>query len=320
MLFKKILLKKYKSVLFSRKDPDTAVKQFDYSEFTGLKREEIPLESEHGKINAQVYFYDGYDTGRLVIFEHGMGAGHRAYMREIEKICSLGFKVFAYDHIGTGFSGGEYVRGLSGSLCDLDFVIGEIKKIEQFKGLSLDLIGHSWGGFSSMSISQFHPEIEHIVALSGFISVYDMIKQITPGLLRGLVDSIYAYEKTVNPKYATINALDVLENTKSKILIIHSKDDKTVNYDLHFSRLFDKFNSKPNITFVSLENKNHNPTYTASAVKYKEAFFASLKKYKKSRFPKNEETDTKFKNSFDFYKITEQDDEVYGIILDFLKS
>jgi pimeloyl-ACP methyl ester carboxylesterase len=320
MLFKKILLKKYKSVLFSRKNPDTAVKQFDYSDFTGLKREKFPLESVHGKINAQLYYYDGYDTERLVIFEHGMGTGHRAYMREIEKICSLGFKVFAYDHIGTGLSGGEYVRGLSGSLCDLDFVIAEIKKAEQFKGLKLDLIGHSWGGFSSMTISAFHPEIEHIVALSGFISVYDMICQITPRILRGFVGSLYALEKSVNPEYATVNALDALENTKSKVLIIHSKDDKTVNYNLHFSRLLDEFKDKSNITLVSLENKNHNPTYTSSAVKYKENFFISLKRYKKSRLPKTEETDEKFKSSFDFYKMTEQDDEVYKLISDFLKN
>ena len=319
MKFKDYIVDRYKSVIFARRDPDRAVHQFSYKDFPGLVCEEYNLVSPNGKISGCFYYYAGYAPDRLIVFEHGMGAGHRAYMREIEHICSIGYRIFTYDHIGTSLSEGKGMRGLSGSICDLDFVIGALRRDEALSRLRFDVIGHSWGGFSAMTISHFHGDIEHIVAMSGFVSVKTLQAQITPPIFKKYRDELFALESAENPGYASLSALDVLEKTNSKVLIIHSKDDKTVNYNLHFMPLFEKFKDKSNISFLTLERKNHNPTYTVEAAKYKEAFFKKLK-FRRRFCKKDPSFDEKFRTSFDFYKMTEQDSFVFDRIKEFLES
>ena len=320
MSIKDFFEKQYRGALLTRRGVDPAVKLFSYDEFEGLRTEKYDMESEHGKISGQFYYYDGYDATRLIVFEHGIAAGHRSYMREIEKLCSLGYRIFTYDHIGTGLSGGEYTRGLSGSIADLNFVISELRKDENIKGLRLDVIGHSWGGFSSMVISRFHPDIEHIVAMSGFSSVKRMHRQILPlplFFMRGQLDKI---ERGENPTYVDLDAIDVLKNTKSKVLIIHSRDDKTVNYNIHFKPLVKALKDKENIEFLTLDGKDHHPTFTKDAVKYKAEFFKELAKRRKAGELQTLDSQTEFKNSYDFYKMTVQDDRVFLRIREFLNS
>ena len=320
MSIKGYIEKRYRGALFTRRGEDPAVKLFSYDEFEGLHMEKCDMEYENGKLSGQFYYYDGYDEGRLIVFEHGIAAGHRSYMREIEKLCSLGFRVFAYDHIGTGLSGGDHTRGLSGSIADLNFVLSELKRDERIKGLRLDVIGHSWGGFSSMAISRFHPDIEHIVAMSGFSSVKRMHRQILPAPLFFLRRHLLNIERDENPEYADIDVIDVLENTKSKVLIIHSKDDKTVKYNIHFKPLLKALSGKPNIEFLTLNGKDHHPAFTENAVKYKAEFFKILAKRRKAGELKTEDEQTAFKNSYDFYRMTEQDDLVFDKIKEFLNK
>ena len=320
MSIKDFLVKTYKATLFSRRGEDPAVKLFSYDEFSGLRREKYDLQYENGTLSGQFYYYDGYDENKLVVFEHGIAAGHRSYMREINEICKRGLRVFTYDHIGTGLSGGDHTRGLSGSLADLDFVIGALSTGEKTKHLTLDLIGHSWGGFSSMSISLFHDNIGHIVAMSGFSSLKRMHRQILPFPLFLFRKYLMEVERAENPRHADIDAIDALEKTKSKVLIIHSKDDKTVNYNIHFKPILKKMSEKDNIKFMTFNGKNHHPTFTTDAVKYKDDFFDELARRRKAGRLKTEEDQTAFKNSYDFYRMTEQDAEVFDKIKDFLYS
>jgi alpha-beta hydrolase superfamily lysophospholipase len=320
MSIKGYIEKQYRNALFARRKEDLAVKQFSYDEFPSLRMEKRDMEYENGTLSGQFYYYDGYDEGRLIVFEHGIAAGHRSYMREIEKLCSLGFRVFAYDHIGTGLSGGDHTRGLSGSVADLDFVLSELKRDGEISKLRLAVIGHSWGGFSSMAISLFHPDIEHIVAMSGFSSIKRMHKQILPLPLFAFREHLYKIERSENPLYADIDTVDVLSKTKSKVLVIHSKDDKTVKYNLHFKPIFEKLKEKENIKFLMLNGKDHHPTFTEDAVKYKASFFSQLAKRRKAGGLITDEEKIAFKDSYDFYRMTEQDNEVFSKIKEFLDS
>ena len=78
--------------------------------------------------------------------------------------------------------------------------------------------------------------------------------------------------------------------------------------------------AEENTVFVTLEGKGHNPNYTESAVKLKDEFFAIRDEKLKSGALDSAEAKADFVNSFDWVRMTEQDETVFSQIFEFLKS
>ena len=134
-----------------------------------------------------------------------------------------------------------------------------------------------------MNIPYFHKDIKNIVAMSGFISVKQVLSRTFKGILKCAYNDVLQIEADSNPLTINVNAIDSLKDYNGNALIIHSKDDKTVNYKDHFKVLQDNLKNKNNIKFLLVNNKNHNPNFTEEAVKYKDQFFKIYsKKMKKS--------------------------------------
>ena len=210
--------KMYKDLLFKRQDPDGTIFYFDENYFEGLNSEEFSFMSKRGhRLYGKFYFYEGYRTDRLIIFEHGMGNGHNAYFREIENLCKNGYLVYSYDHTGCYRSEGEHIHGLTGSLSDLDDCITALVKVKGILENEISVIGHSWGGFSSWNILSCHPDLHSIVAMAGFISVKVMHKQIIPFFLAPFRKRLFEIEKQTNPKFADSNAINVLAQIINEI-------------------------------------------------------------------------------------------------------
>ena len=121
----------------------------------------------------------------------------------------------------------------------------------------------------------------------------------------------FELEKESNPDFVSINAIESLSNYDGHALIIHSKDDKTVKCKYHFDVLKNELSNKNNIEFMLVENKNHNPNYTVEAVKHKDEFFKTYKKYLKKNLLKKVGDKEKFKNSFNWFKMTQQDFNIW---------
>jgi hypothetical protein len=91
MLFKKQIEKVYRGNVFLRKDVDGSIFYFSPSDFDGLVCEPFPFKSFAGvNLSGYVYYYGEQSKTRLLVFDHGMGAGHRAYMKEIELLARNG--------------------------------------------------------------------------------------------------------------------------------------------------------------------------------------------------------------------------------------
>ena len=271
----------YKRTLFSRHDDDGSVFYFSEKDFDSLKKEPYSFTTRAGhKLNGAFYSYENCDTDRIVVFDHGMGAGHRAYLREIEMLARHGYLVYSYDHTGCTESEGEHIRGFAGSLADLDSCITALKS--DFPGKKISVMGHSWGGYSTLNITALHPDITHVVALSGFSSVKEMQKQVIPAILFPYRKGLYRLEADTNPDYVAHTAMGTLSKTKAKVLVIHSADDKTVSAKRHFDKLRRPLADRENIRFLALFGKGHNPNYTVDAVKYKDSFFKEMKKRRKA--------------------------------------
>lgn len=314
MLFK-VVEKFYRKMLYTRADDTGAVFYFSADDFVGLNQKSYTVPSCDGhNLQGYFYYYDNPIKNRIIVFEHGMGSGHRGYMREIEVLCRHGYLVFAYDHTGCMESGGETTGGFVQSLKDCNDVIGNLKKIPELKDYGISVVGHSWGGFSTLNICALHPDIVSIVALAGFISVKDVLGQFFSGPLSPFFNRIYRKESDANPDFIKYNAVESLTNSDVTALIIHSEDDKTLNCKKHFDVMKKELADKKNINFLKVTGKNHNPNYTADAVKYLGEFLKARMRAEKNKKLTTAEQKKAFINSFDWNKMTQQDETIWAEI------
>ena len=312
MIFEKQVVNGYKGMMHTRYDNVELSFYFSHKDFEGFEREAYVFKSSMGHtLQGYLYYYKDFIQDRLIVFDHGLGNGHRAYMREIEKLCSHGFRVLTYDHTGCMESGGKSTNGLAQSLCDLNDCLATVKADKQFDGLDISVVGHSWGAFSTLNIAALHPEVSHIVAMSGFVSAEEMMKTFFAGPLKGYRKVILDLERTANPKYSTFNAVESLKNSNVKALLIYSADDQLCRRT-HYDILKAGLEEKENVRFILVENKGHNPNYTADAVKLLEKFKKDRAKFAKKKTTKEEKQ--QFLKSFDWHKMTAQDEAVWAEI------
>lgn len=321
MIFEKTIINLYKKNICIRQDGNPLLHYFSVEDFPNLQRTPFDFEGNAGqKLQGYYYYYSSPRKDRLIIFDHGMGNGHVAYLKEIELIARQGYTVFTYDHTGCRESGGENIVGFAQSLCDLDYAVNALRSAKEYGNAKFTVIGHSWGGFAALNISALHPEIESCVSLSGFIGVERMIEQFFSGILKFYRPSILRLEHESNPMYSLIDAQKSLKNSKSRILYIASDDDPTVKTAYHFDTLKNSPPEGANIEFLLVKNKLHNPNYSESAVaeldKMSKAMTAGMKK---KAFETTEAVDA-FRNSWDWEKITEQDENLWDKIFDFIEG
>ncbi len=315
----KLLTNIYKGTLYTRYDIGKGIFYFSASDFPKLREAPFNFKTPRGHIlHGWFYYYDGAKTDRIIVFEHGLSIGKRAYMREIDTLAKQGYLVYTFDHTGCNESEGEHIYGFAGSLYDLDACIKALKENPETKEKSISVIGHSRAGCSTLNIPAYHPEITHIVAISGFSEVRDIQEQFVPKIAPKIRRAVYELEKADNPDHIDASAVKNLKGTKTKVLIIHSKDDKTVSVK-HFEKLRENLKDESNIKFLLVDGKIHNPHYTADAVAYKEEFFKKYKKLKKSKKTKAEDYEA-LKNSYDWHRMTAQDEDLWQKIFNHLDT
>ena len=313
MIFEKQVVDAYKGMIHTRCDDTETVFYYSAADFAGLKSEAYAFQSSMGHtLQGYLYSYENPIKGRLIVFDHGFGGGHRAYMKEIEKLCAHGYRVLSYDHTGCMESGGASPNGLAQSLCDLNDCLTAIGADKQFEGIDISVMGHSWGAFSTLNIAALHPEVSHIVAMCGFVSVEDMVKTFFAGILAPYRKAVLALEKESNPHYFAFNAVNSLKNTNTKALLIYSEDDQLCRR-VHYDILKEGLKEDQNVDFLLVSGKGHNPNYTADAVKLLGDFTRARAKFLKKKNTTAAEK-ANFVASFDWEKITAQDDAVWSKI------
>ena len=87
----------YKKAFVKRYDDDGIIHYFSHRDFEGLNAKPVSFRTPQNLL-IRGYLYSYAPVSRpaeLVVFCHGMGGGHRSYMREIEVICKRGYEVLA---------------------------------------------------------------------------------------------------------------------------------------------------------------------------------------------------------------------------------
>ena len=321
MIFEKQVVDAFKSTVYTRRDDEGVAYYFSAKDFPGLFKIPYPFASSLGHtLQGYIYSYENADPRRLIVFDHGFGAGHESYMKEIEKLCRHGYRVLAYDHTGCMESGGEGCRGMAQSLHDLDDCIKAIKADGALSHLDVSVMGHSWGGFSTLNITALHKDVSHIVVLSGFLSVERIVASNFSGLLSGYRKAIMKLEAETNPDYVDFDALNSLSNYEGKALLIYSENDKLVKKSLHFNPLYATLSEKKNVKLILEMNKGHNPNYTEAAVKLLGEYLTDLAKLRKQKKLESAEEKAAFLKKYDWNAMTEQDEQVWVDVFECLDN
>ena len=236
---------------------------FYLEDFEGLVAEKHIFPSNKGQLlTGYEYYSKDVEIKGLVVMAHGFGGGgHNGYLNVVDYFAKNGYLVFAYDATGNDESEGAVVGGLPQGLIDLDYALQFVKSKKEFNNLPIYLWGHSWGGYSVGSVTKIHPDVKAVIVVAGFNQSVDMLESEGRKLAGDAVDlllpHIEKYEEKKFGKYASMNIIESLSESKVPAMFIHSKDDEMIPYEISFTRYYEKFGTDPNYVFVSYEDKGH---------------------------------------------------------------
>ncbi|MGN0804562.1 MAG: alpha/beta hydrolase [Candidatus Coproplasma sp.] len=314
VLFASAICVALNGIVFSRQDKNPDFKYFTPEDFK-LNAEDLTVTYSGINLYSKIYTVKPVEEcEKVVIFQHGFGAGSSSYMTEIARYAKLGYAVVATDAYGCNNSQGKGVKGFYvGTETVIATYIG-VKKDNRLKDKKIVLMGHSWGAYSVLCASN-KIKVDGVVALSGFNApaqcLCDQIKLVasTGKLLAPLLHPFFFILNAFRSTNGNAHSAKRIVQSGVKALIIHGAKDKTVPYK-HSSA--NKANGG-NVTKLILEDKRHNPYNTAEA----EDKLKELSGGKK--FATEEESKEYFAN-FDWDKATEEDESVMAKIDEFVKN
>ena len=318
MLFSKIIKKKFDAVL-GRYDGDPAYHYDTVADFPDLSSQPFDMQGDRGVLLKGAFYYVGeLQPEKLIVFDHGIGAGHLAYLKEIAYLARSGYTVYAYDHTGCVATGGSGILGFAQGINDLDHVLTALQQDSRFSKVPRMLIGHSWGGYACMNVSALHPEVTRVVSLAGFLSARSLVEQYIPKAFLKYSKEVMDREREHNPKYADMDARDSLLKSQTRLLHLQSKDDVKVKFELGCQPLTEALAGRPNTNFIVVDHKNHDPQRTEAAAATNTAMLKALEQKRKKHQLDTPAQLSAFQSAYDWDQITEQDPAVWEKILAFL--
>ena len=251
---------------------------------------------------------------RVVLFCHGIGAGHISYTTEIARLASFGYAVVAYDSVGVGYSQGKNCKGFYANVKSALAVCRAVEEDELLGGKPLTLVGHSWGAYTALCLAPV-VNARAVVALSGFNTPARIMSDsaayaMGPFLALLCRPMWYLINAAVFGPKGNTNAKKCIQRCDTPAFLAYGAKDKTIRPE-----------NTPAVTahgtFIQTavyDNKGHNVYVTVHAQKLLEdinAAFSRLRDAAKRRA---------YFERFDFSAATEEDDEVMEAIRFFIDS
>lgn len=288
----------------SRQEGTAQLKLFNLEDYPDMKGERFELISNGLLLRGYKYFIDKKNIKAVIIFHHGMGAGHNAYEELIHNCVKHGYLVYAYDNACCGDSEGEGWWNFASSLIDQENFFRWFENDEDQKGHKRIVMGHSWGGFTAINGLRY--QVDKIVAISAFNDIVSLLtetikplKIMTP-LLKGMQKHYYG-------EYGNANCYKLLQSSNIPVLLIHGEYDDAVNYQKNFLRWKNKLAAKKNITFYTVKERYHQPYTTKESQMYYRYLVGLINEGKTDNFPE-----------VDYHLLLEQDFEVLNIIFNYI--
>ena len=307
-----LIAQKYREQLLCRYDKDGFTPYLSASDYPGLRVDEGTFTNTAGVAVAYFrYRYENYDPAKLVIFCHGLGAGHTAYLAEIEYLCKNGLQVLTLDYTGCDKSGGDGMISVNRPSRDVIELLDYLKPEEE-----LSVVGHSLGGYTALNVIRVVDKIKRGVIISGFLFSKQMLGHfIKNRLIHYLVERV---ERKNDPAIARADNGKYLKTTTDRLLFIASEDDPMVPFSIGAGLAQTLGNDK--LEFLIEQNKKHNPTYTVEALAFMQESFGEFAKKVNDGTLKTLEDKQAFFADRPAAKMTAQDPRVMDRIVEFIKG
>lgn len=283
---------------------DGIIPYLSAGDFPGLEVKKSTFRNREGQKTAVFdYRYPENAAGKRVLFLHGVGPGHKAYVREIETLCARGYRVLTLDYAGCGASEGEGLGSLYGPARDA------LELLERQKeDLPEALVGHSLGGFTGLRVMAKGVGISKAVLIAPLLDPEPLFAQ---------YPEARAYEEQTQPELSALDVYAYLRETGDKLFFIHSEDDSMVPFAISTGWVRENI-ANPNFCFHIEAHRDHNPNYTDGAIAYmKETFGAYGRLLAAGKFPTREEKKA-FMADKSPMEMTHQDPQIWEKIASFI--
>ena len=267
-----------------RCEGDDNLKYLKAKNFDNLNALPISFKSDKQQtLNGFLYSSAKVDAYKgLIVFSHGMGAGHLAYTTEINYLAQKGYIVLAYDNTGTCTSEGKKIKGFAQGIIDLKYALDFVKTRDDLKDLSVLLVGHSWGAYSVSNVSALNPsvEIKGIVAFSPFNSMNKLIRDIAKQKTKANLSILSPFFDIINfirfGKAGNLRTCDSINSNSIPTLIMHGGNDMQVTLKNSPVGKKHKIQDNPNARTVLYDSKYHNVYLAKEAEQYLNDTFAKI--------------------------------------------
>ena len=296
-------------------------------DFPDMKAEPVSFLSGNNRLSGAFYStLPEEKLSGLVIFVHGIGAGHHSYTTEIHTLAQAGFLVLSYDQTGCVASEGKSMRSFYQGVRDLNAALRFLEADESKKQMPVGIVGHSWGAYitcQAMALQSAY-RVRAIVALSAFNRADTLLSgqisaatRLPARLLRPFI-RLHLY--ILDGSAGTRSCSDALRRNMTPALLFHGLADSSV--PVSCSPATDRtLCAEPHITTHLLKNRYHNVYQTAESEQYLNETFAAIGKAQeeaKKQTPETKEHLESLYSQIDYERITEEDPAVMREITDFL--
>lgn len=309
---------------FSKRcDGDENLKYLKAKNFDNLNARPVDFKSDKGQtLNGFLYSNAKVDTYKaLVVFSHGMGAGHLAYTTEINFFAQKGYLVFAYDNTGTCASEGNKINGFAQGIIDLKFALKFVKEREDLKDMPIILTGHSWGAYSACNVSAIVEDtsIKGIVAFSPFNSMNKLIRDIAKSQTKVNLSILSPFFDLINlikfGKTGVLRTCDTINSNSIPTLVMHGGNDMQVTIKNSPVGRPNRIKDNENARTVLYESKFHNVYLAKDAEQYLNDTFAKI-----ATLGKNTPEAYEVYQNIDYALITKEDLNVMETAVSFMEE
>lgn len=231
-------------------------------DFPGLMEHERTFRSGQNTLTGFFYYSQKvHDCKGIVVVIHGHQLFHQDYLCEINYFAQQGYLVYAYDCTGCGESEGEAPLGYPQWTLDLHAALSMLENDDQCKKYSIYLFGHSMGACAVGCVHHFsHPRVKAAVACSPMNSGAEFAKvfwQMFPSVItKQTYIAMRNHEIKRFGSYSDYTVVSGINNTEIPIIVLHSKDDKTVPLNCSLNEYISEITNK-NFKFILLDDKKH---------------------------------------------------------------
>ena len=151
---------------------------------------------------------------------------------------------------------------------------------------------------------------------SAFVSVELLIESYFG---KELAKHLIELETKTNPDYVNFNGVESLKSSGAKALLIYSDNDHLCYKNASYDILYEAFKDDSNVKLILENGKWHNPNYTMDAVEYYLSFATLKAELLSKNLLLTKEQKEAFKASFDWNRMTAQDEKIWNEIINWLK-